>query len=78
MPRDVSLSDSKCWNGGQKLVKKDLIKRNAPMQRQFLDALLIALPRHRVDAALYPQAGVGHALGGFDDLRAPLHRKVIL
>ena len=22
MPRDVSLSDSKCWNGGQKLVTK--------------------------------------------------------
>ena len=22
MPRDVSLSDSKCWNGGQKLVAK--------------------------------------------------------
>ena len=21
MPRDVGLSDSKCWNGGQKLVK---------------------------------------------------------
>ena len=20
MPRDISLSDSKCWNGGQKLV----------------------------------------------------------
>ena len=23
MPRDVSLSDSKCWNGGQKWVKFD-------------------------------------------------------
>ena len=22
MPRDVSLSESKCWNGGQKLVAK--------------------------------------------------------
>ena len=23
MPRDVSLSDSKCWNGGKKWVKRD-------------------------------------------------------
>ena len=26
MPRDVSLSDSKCWNGGQKLVKVFLLR----------------------------------------------------
>ena len=24
MPRDVSLSDSKCWNGGHEWVKRDL------------------------------------------------------
>ena len=24
MPRDVSFSDSKCWNGGQKSIKKTL------------------------------------------------------
>ena len=24
IPRDVSLSDSKCWNGGQKWVKEDI------------------------------------------------------
>ena len=27
MPMDVSLSDSKCWNGGQKLVAKNDGKR---------------------------------------------------
>ena len=27
MPRDVSLSDSKCWNGGQKLISPEYFSR---------------------------------------------------
>ena len=30
MPRDVSLSDSKYWNGGQKLVNLGFSRRKAP------------------------------------------------
>ena len=36
MPRDVSLSDSKCWNDGQKWVKVDGSGRVTLRSRQFL------------------------------------------
>ena len=42
MPRDVSLSDSKCWNGGQKLVNKKIISGGAAQGSAPL--LLLAPP----------------------------------
>ena len=41
MPRDVSLSDSKCWNGGQKWVNQ-----RKPHQHSIVEELLPQLCRH--------------------------------
>ena len=58
MPRDVSLSDSKCWNGGQKWV-------NEKMKTLFFAGLRAA------DAG---QHGSTDALDGPDHRRRVLHR----
>ena len=35
MPRDVSLSDSKCWNGGQKWVKRSNLSPRVLFSAQY-------------------------------------------
>ena len=41
MPRDVSLSDSKCWNGGHEWVNELLVRRAEEANNDATDRQLL-------------------------------------